>query len=220
MLAMRTSNRQRGWCLDQGLLTHATAKLRHILLSGLVLLVLVDPLVEVGSEEVNLLGLLEQAGPVGLVELLLLQLQLDILARVVDLGGLLVNLGVELELQVVSLLEGVGVAGKGQTSGLEVELEALLGHVGDGDGQVDEVLLGIGAGRALRPENYASACQQGKARPGDATEQAATQVVAQCGSAAWPQGAARGAGAATAAGGRGYERGLDLPSGVAVVAIV
>lgn len=206
------------------MLTHATAELRQILLGGLILLVLVDPLVEVGSEEVDLLGLLEQAGPVGLVELLLLQLQLDILARVVDLGGLLVDLGVKLELQVVGLLEGVGVAGEGQTRGLEVELEALLGHVGDGDGQVDEVLLGIGAGRALCPENCKIGRERVSARQDPGGSRNRARGDAGC-CAEWEcclatRRRSKGAGSATAAGGRRDGRGLDLPSGVAVVAIV
>lgn len=138
--------------MTENSLTH-TAKLGEVLLGGLVLLVLIDPLVEVGPEEVHLLGLLEQAGPVGLVEVFLLQLELDVLAGVAGLGGLLVDLGVELELHVVVPLQAVGVAGEGQAGGLDVKLQAGGGHVGDGDGQVDEVLLGVRAGRALRPED-------------------------------------------------------------------
>lgn len=134
-------------------LTHA-AKLGKVLLGGLVLLVLVDPLVKVGLEEMHLLGLLEQAGPVGVVEVLLAQLDLDVAGCVVDLalGG--VDLGVELELEVIRALERLRGAREGQAGGLEIELEARRGHVGHVDGEVDEVLLGVGLGRALRPEDY------------------------------------------------------------------
>lgn len=134
-------------------LTHA-AKLGEVLLGSLLLLVLVDPLVKVGLEEVDLLGLLEQAGPVLLLELLLLELQLNVLARVVDLALLRVNLAVQLEVEVEVLLQGVGVAVKGQARGLEVELEAGGGDVRDGDGQVDEVLGGVGGAGALGPEDW------------------------------------------------------------------
>lgn len=122
--------------------THAT-ELREVLLAGLLLLVLVDPLVEVGLEEVYLLRLLQQAGPVLLLELLLLELELDILGGVVDLalGG--VDLGVELEFEGVRPLEGFRVALEGETGGLEIELEIGGRNIGNGDGQVDKVLGGV-----------------------------------------------------------------------------
>lgn len=134
-------------------LTHA-AKLGEVLLGGLVLLVLVNPLVKVGLEEVDTLGVLEQPRPVFLLELLLLQLDLDVLAGVVDLalGG--VNLGVELELDVVLLLESGGSSGEVECGGLEVELDVVLGHVRDGECQVDKVLFGIGDRRSLSPEDW------------------------------------------------------------------
>ena len=72
----------------------------------------------------------------------------------VDLAVLGVDLGVELKLDMIVALQGVRVAVEGQGSGLQVELEALLGYIGDGDSEVDEVLLGIRAGRALGPEDY------------------------------------------------------------------
>lgn len=134
-------------------LTHTTTKLRKVVLGSLVLLVLVDPLVEVGSEEVGPLGLLQQAGPVSLVQLLLLQFELDVLARVVDFGSLVVDLGVKLQLEVVGLLERIRVAGEGQTGGLEVELQVRGGHIRHCDGQVNEILLGVGTGGPLGPEN-------------------------------------------------------------------
>ena len=134
-------------------LTHAT-KLGEVLLGSLLLLILIDPLVEVGLEEMEPLGLLEQPGPVLLLELLLLQLDLDVLGGVVDLALRGVDLGVELELDVVLALEGPRGAGEGQRRGLQVELDAVLGDVGDGDGEVDEVLLRLGVGGALGPEDW------------------------------------------------------------------
>lgn len=128
---------------EYSLLTHA-AELREVLLGSLVLLVLVNPLVEVGLEEVELLLLLEESGPVLLLELLLLQLQLHVLGGVVDLALCGVDLGVELELEVVGPLEGAGGAAKRQAGGLEVQLQAVLGHIGDRDGEVDKILLGLG----------------------------------------------------------------------------
>lgn len=85
-------------------LTHAT-ELREVVLRGLVLLILINPLVEVGLEEVDALGVLEQSRPVLLLELLLLQLYLNILGSVVDLALSGVDLAPELELDMVLLLE-------------------------------------------------------------------------------------------------------------------
>jgi hypothetical protein len=132
------------WQRIQKLLTHTAWELGEIILGRLVLLVLVEPLVEVGLEEVHLFGVLEEARPVGLAELFLLQLHLDVLRRVVRLALSRVDLGVELELQVVRLLERVRVAGEGQALGLEVKLQIALGDVRDRDGEVDEVLARIG----------------------------------------------------------------------------
>lgn len=67
------------------------------------------------------------------------------------LGG--VDLAVELELDVVLSLQGARGAGEGEAGGLEVELDLILGDVGDGDGEVDEVLGGVGVGGSLRPED-------------------------------------------------------------------
>jgi hypothetical protein len=106
------------------------------------------------------LGLLEQPRPVLLLELLLLQLNLDVLGGVVDLALRGVDLGVELELDVVLALEGPRGAGERQGRGREVQLDAFLGDVGDGDGEVDEVLLRLGIGGALGPED----CAIGKGR--------------------------------------------------------
>lgn len=133
-------------------LTHAS-EIGEVLFGGLVLLVLINPLVEVRLEEVDLLGFLEQAWPVGIVELLLAKLQLDIARAVVDLALSRINLGVELELEVVRLFEGVRVAGECQAGGPKVQLEVAGRHIGNANGQIDEVLLGVGLGGALRPEN-------------------------------------------------------------------
>lgn len=142
--------------------THAghaahAAKLGKVLLGGLVLLVLVNPLVKVGLEEVQPLVLLEEARPVLELELLLLELHLNVLGGVVDLALRGVDLGEELELDVVLAVEGARGAGEDERRGLEVQLEAVLGDVGDGDGQVDKVLGGIRVGGALGPEN----CERG-----------------------------------------------------------
>lgn len=99
------------------------------------------------------LRLLEQAGPVLLAELLLLELELDVLGGVIGLGLRDVDLGVEVEFDVIFALQSGGGAGEGEGGRLEVELEVRGGDIGDGDGEVDEVLGGIGGGRALRPED-------------------------------------------------------------------
>ena len=133
-------------------LTH-TAEVAEVVLSGLVLLILINPLVEVGLEEVDLLRLLEETRPVGSIKLLLAQLHLDIAGSVVDLARRRVDLGEEFELDVVGLLEGVGVASEGEASGLEVKLEVRSRDVRNANGEVDEVALRVGSGRALGPEN-------------------------------------------------------------------
>ena len=131
--------------------------MREVLLGSLVLLVLINPLVEVGLEEVKSLVLLEESWPVLLLEVLLLELDLDVLGSVVDLALGRVNLGVEFELDVVLALQGARGTGEGQGGGLEVQLQVILGYVRDGDGQVDEVLGGVGVGGALSPEDYGKA---------------------------------------------------------------
>lgn len=72
----------------------------------------------------------------------------------VDLAAGGVDLVVEVELDVVLALEGRRGAGEGERRRLEVDLGPALGDVGDGDGQVDEVALGVGAGRALGPQDW------------------------------------------------------------------
>lgn len=125
--------------------THAT-KLRKVILGSLVLLILIDPLVKVGLEEVKLLRFLEQTRPVLLLQLLLLKLHLNVLGGVVDLGLRGVDFGVKFQLDMVLAFQGVRGTGKGQTRGFEIELKIILGNIRDVNGQVDEVLGSI-AGR-------------------------------------------------------------------------
>ena len=68
-----------------------------------------------------------------------------------DLGLVGVDNAIELELDMVRPLEGVGVTGEGDALVLDVQLELILGDVGNDNGDVDEVLLGVGGGRALGP---------------------------------------------------------------------
>ena len=134
--------------------THSTKLGEVFLLRSLVLLILINPFVEVGLQEVDLLRVLQETRPVGLIELLLAQVDLDILGGVVDLALLGVNLGVELKFEVVCLLESVGVAGESERGGLQVQLEVGGGDVRDVDGQEDNVLCGVRGRRALGPKDY------------------------------------------------------------------
>ncbi len=98
------------------------------------------------------LALLQQPRPVLLLQLLLPQLEVHIRAGVVRLGGVDVDLAVELEFHVVGGFLGLGVAGEGEAAGLEVDLG--LGDVGGGDREGDVVALGVGAGGALGPDDW------------------------------------------------------------------
>jgi hypothetical protein len=71
------------------------------------LLILVNPLVEVSLQEVDLLRILQEPWPELLLQFLLSQNQLNVFGGVVNLALLLINLGVELELDMVISLEGV-----------------------------------------------------------------------------------------------------------------
>jgi hypothetical protein len=71
------------------------------------LLIFVNPLVEVSLQEVDLLRVLQEPWPELLLQLLLSQNQLNVFGGVVNLALLLINLGVELELDMVISLEGV-----------------------------------------------------------------------------------------------------------------
>ena len=71
------------------------------------MLILVNPLVEVSLQEVDLLRILQEPWPELLLQFLLSQNQLNVFGGVVNLALLLINLGVELELDMVISLEGV-----------------------------------------------------------------------------------------------------------------
>jgi hypothetical protein len=72
---------------------------------------------------------------------------------VADLGLLGVDLGVEVDVDgVCDLLRGGG-AFEAKRSLLEIELQVGFGDVGGDNGEVNVVLLGVAAGRALRPGN-------------------------------------------------------------------
>jgi len=117
------------------------------------LLILVNPLVEVGLQEVHLLCVLQQSWPELLLQLLLSQDHLDVLARGVDLALRWVNLGIEVKLELIVSLEGVRVAGEGEGGWFQVKLELGCLDIGYGDGQVDVVLRGIGRAGSLSPKD-------------------------------------------------------------------
>lgn len=71
------------------------------------MLIFVNPLVEVSLQEVDLLRVLQEPWPELLLQFLLSQNQLNVFGGVVNLALLLINLGVELELDMVISLEGV-----------------------------------------------------------------------------------------------------------------
>lgn len=71
-----------------------------------------------------------------------------------DLGLLGVDLGEELKVDGVGDLFGCGGALEAERLVLEVELQLRLGHVGGDDGEVNIVLLGLAAGRALGPGHW------------------------------------------------------------------
>lgn len=72
----------------------------------------------------------------------------------VNFAGLDVNVGEKLELESELLLERIRIGAEVETRGLEVELEVLFLYVGNGDGEVNEVLSGIGLVGALCPKNW------------------------------------------------------------------
>lgn len=91
------------------------------------------------------LRVLEESWPELLLGLLLPQHKLNVLGGVVDLAVVDINLGEELELNVVRLLQAVGLAAEGEAGGLEVKLQVLGLAVRHGDGEVDVVLLWLGS---------------------------------------------------------------------------
>lgn len=117
------------------------------------MLVLINPLVEVGLQEVDLLCILQESWPELLLQLLLSQNHLDILSGVIDLARADINFTVELKLDMVVSLERVGVAREGEGLGLEVELEVCRLDVGYGDSQINEVLSCVGLVGSLSPKD-------------------------------------------------------------------
>lgn len=101
----------------------------------------------------DLLALLQKTWPVLLLELLLSQDHLHILSSVVDLALLWIDLSEELNLEMVSSLEGIRVTGEVEGGWLKIELEVLFWYVWNGDGKVDVVLLLINGRRALSPKD-------------------------------------------------------------------
>jgi hypothetical protein len=65
---------------------------------------------------------------------------------VIYLGVLHINLLEEGNVKMVGSLLAVGCASEDEAGRLEIELEGLWGYIGDGDGQKDVVLLGVGGG--------------------------------------------------------------------------
>lgn len=107
-------------------------------------------LVEVGLQEMNLLSRLQQTGPVLLLELLLPQNQLNLTVAVVHLGVLRVDLGIQLQLDVIlyALLGGSGERDRGRR---DVQLSLGLGDIGRLDVHVEVVALRFRGGGALGP---------------------------------------------------------------------
>jgi hypothetical protein len=70
---------------------------------------------------------------------------------VADLGLLGVDLGVEVDVDGVCDLLRCGGALEAERSLLEIELQVGFGDIGGDNGEVDVVLLGVAAGRELRP---------------------------------------------------------------------
>jgi hypothetical protein len=109
-------------------------------------------LVEVGLEEVDLLRVLQETGPVLELELLLAQDQLNLTVGVVDLAVLGVDLGVE--------VQGDGVcdtlarsAGERDIGSSDAQLGISPGDVGGLEVHVEVVPLRVGVGGALSPCN-------------------------------------------------------------------
>jgi hypothetical protein len=70
---------------------------------------------------------------------------------VVDLALSNIDFGVEGKLDMICSLQSIRVAVERQSSGLEVQLQVLFGYIRDRNGEVNEVLLGVAARRALGP---------------------------------------------------------------------
>jgi len=118
----------------------------------------VSYLVEISLQKVDLCLLLQQTRPVLLLEFLLAQHQLDVPGRVVDLALLWLDLGEEVELDVVGCLFRLRVAGEFEVGGLDVQVDLLWVYIGNGDGEVHVVLLWFAGGGALGPGHCVKRC--------------------------------------------------------------
>lgn len=90
----------------------------------------------------NLLGGLQQTGPVLCLELLLAQHQLDLTVSVVDLAVLGVDLGKQIQGDVV-FYALLGVACESDTGRLDVDSCGSTGNIGSLDANVEVVAFGI-----------------------------------------------------------------------------
>ena len=100
-------------------------------------------LVEIRSQEVDLSLVLEQSWPVFLLELFLPQDHLDVFCRVICLRVFYIDLCIELKIQVVSRLLGLGGTRERKACGLEVEFQGRFRNIRDGDCKVDVIFLGL-----------------------------------------------------------------------------
>jgi hypothetical protein len=110
----------------------------------------VSYLVEIGLEEVNLLGGLEETGPELFLELLFPQNQFNLAVAVVHLGVLGVDLSVQIQGNLVpnTLL---GITGKRDIGRGNVEGGLRAVHIGSLNAHVEIIALGIRVRRALGP---------------------------------------------------------------------
>lgn len=107
-------------------------------------------LFEIGLEEVNLLLRLQQTGPELLLQLLLSQDQLDLTVVVVDLGVFGVDLGKQIQRNIVSHAF-LGVSGERNVLLGDVEGSRGAGNIGSLDVHVEVIALRIIIGGALGP---------------------------------------------------------------------
>lgn len=103
--------------------------------------------------------LLQQTRPVLLLLLLLAQHHVDAARGVMGLGVLDIDLGVQLQVDLVLDLFRVARAGEGYAGGGEVELCGRGGDVWHGEGHEEDVLFGFGRGGALGPEDWKASSQ-------------------------------------------------------------
>src|SRR5438045_3178283 len=110
-------------------------------------------LIKISLEEMHFLGIFEQPRPVLLVQFFLSQNDLDVLSRMVDLALCLVDLGVEVQLDMVGLFQSVRVACEGETAWLDVKLYFRRWKFRYRNSKVDVIFCGIAFRRPLRPKD-------------------------------------------------------------------